>query len=65
MEHRHIMKYYKNKKVWKHSFANELGKLEQLVVKIVKGMGNIFFFNYINIPSELQQDITYGCIVVY
>ena len=59
------MKYTKQKKVWKYSFANELVRLSQGVGKVVKGTEIIFFVNSKDIPSERCKDIAYGRIVVY
>ena len=59
-----LMRDNKHKKVWKHSFANELGRLEQGSVKRVKGTDTILFVDYNDIPSELRKEITYGLIVV-
>ena len=64
MEYRHIMKYSQHKKIWNHSFANELVRLAQGIGKRVKVTDTIFFVNYKNITSERRKDITYGHIVV-
>ena len=52
MEYRHFMKYDQHKKVWKHSFSNDLGSLSLGVDKIVKVTDTILFMEYNNNPSE-------------
>ena len=51
MEYRHIMKYSQHKKIWKHSFANELVRLAQAMGERFKLINTILFANYVNIPS--------------
>ena len=58
------MKDNQHKNVWRHSFSNELGRLEQVLGKIFKGTNTIFFVYYNDIRSENLKDITYGRIVV-
>ena len=64
MEYRHLMKDNQQKKVWKHSFSNEPGRLAQGTGKRVKTTDTILFVEYNNIPRKLHKDITYGHIVV-
>ena len=64
MEYRHLMKYNQHKKVWKYSFANELGRLAQGTGKRVKGTDTILVIDYRYIPSERCKYIAYVCIVV-
>ena len=65
MDYMHLTKDKQHKKVWKHSFENELVRLSQGVGKIFKGTDTIFFVDYNNIPSEHRKDIKYVRIVVY
>ena len=58
------MKDAQHKKIWRHLFANEMGKLSQRLGKRVKGTDKIFFIDYDNIPSERCKDIIYGCTMV-
>ena len=64
MDYMHIIKDNQHKKVWKHSFENELGRLAQGVGKTFKGMDTIFYVDYNKIPSEHHKRIKYGRIVV-
>ena len=62
MEYRHLMK--DDKKICKHLFENELGRLAQGVGKRVKGTDTILFVEYESITIEIRRDNTYGRIVV-
>ena len=64
MEYIHLMKDDQHKKIWNHSFANELVRLAQGIDKRVMVTDTIFFVNNKNITSECRKDITYVHIVV-
>ena len=46
MEYIHLMKDDQHKKIWNHSFANELVRLAQGIGKRFKVTDTIFFVNY-------------------
>jgi hypothetical protein len=62
MEYRHLIRNKKYKKVWGHSFGNEIERLAQGMPGRVEGTNTFFFINYDKIPTNRRNDITYARI---
>lgn len=62
MEYRHLIRKDKYKKVWGHSFGNEIGRLAQGMPGRVEGTNTFFFIDYGKIPANRKNDVTYARI---
>ena len=60
LEFRHLIKMDKYRDVWMHSFANELGRLAQ-VIRDIKGTDTIDFIPFSSVPKV--DTVTYSRIV--
>jgi hypothetical protein len=59
LEYRHLIKSDKHKDIWRHSFANKLGRLFQ-GIRDIKGTDTCFFIEKDKVPCHKQA--TYGHI---
>ena len=60
LEYRHLIQHAKYRDVWRHSFANELGRLFQ-GIRDIKGTNTCFFIKKSLMPTNKRA--TYGRIV--
>ena len=61
-KYRNLIKLNKHKKTWVKYFANELGRLAQVVGCRVKCTES-FFLSHAKIPTKRRKYVTYGQIV--
>ena len=64
MEMSHLIKKLKYRELWRKSYGNELGLLEQGMPGRVERTDTIFFIDKQDIPNVRWQDVTYGRVVV-
>ena len=59
-----LSKHPKHQKIWKQSFANELGRLAHGAGGRMEGTYTMFFIAQYQVPRDRLKDVTYGRIVV-
>ena len=64
MNYRQLSKHTKHQKIWKQSFANELGRLSQGEGGRVEGTYTMLFIAQDQAPRDQLKDVSYGFIVV-
>ena len=64
LNYQQLSNNYKYKKIWKWSFTNKLGILDQGEGGPVDGTDTMFFIAKDKVPRNWIKDVTYGCIIV-
>jgi hypothetical protein len=62
LEYKHLIANPKTRKIWSHSYGNEISRLAQGMPGRNTGTNMFFFIHKNQVPTDRARDVTYGLI---